>query len=72
MGSFPKITECGFNHYSEYNEKHDAYFCKECDVWLEKLCSDKACYFCTHRPEKPSGIKMHIDKNKSPSYVAAT
>ncbi len=39
------------------DEKHDAYFCKACDEWIEKKCSDKTCEFCPTRPDKPSEVK---------------
>lgn len=38
-------------------EKVDAYACLKCDVWLEKLCSDPRCEFCTIRPDKPSEMR---------------
>jgi hypothetical protein len=41
----------------KYNNYFDSYFCKECDLWLEKTCGateiTRACY-CAIRPEKPS------------------
>lgn len=43
----------------EYNEWHDAYFCRACDEWLSEPCSatdHSECGFdCETRPEKPSG-----------------
>lgn len=36
------------------NEKHDAYFCAECDKWIEKQCGDEGCDFCRSRPQRPS------------------
>lgn len=50
----PKCTSCGGN--TERNEKHDAYHCKACDQWSEKVCSDSTCEFCAGRPEKPSEV----------------
>lgn len=41
----------------EYCEKHDAYFCKECDIWIEPRCSDLTCEYCNARPPKPSDVK---------------
>jgi hypothetical protein len=39
------------------DKKYDAYFCKECDVWIEKQCGDDACEYCPDRPDKPSMVK---------------
>ena len=33
----------------EYCETHDAYFCSECNTWLEPKCSDPGCEFCKDR-----------------------
>jgi hypothetical protein len=39
------------------NEKHDAYYCPECDAWRESAaCDDPGCAFCVGRPEKPSRV----------------
>lgn len=45
----------------ERNEKHDAYFCKVCDAWLESQCTDSDCEFCPNRPEKPSMVMEVIE-----------
>lgn len=45
-----KCSKC----QSEYSERYDAYYCKKCDRWLEKACSDENCSFCTNRPSRPS------------------
>lgn len=51
---------------AEYCEKHDAFFDKEKDIWLEKQCNDKECEFCVGRPVRPSfvGKKLELVKNK--------
>ena len=36
-----------------YYEKFDAYFCPQCNVWLENHCSDAKCSYCKDRPAKP-------------------
>ena len=36
------------------NERHDSYLCSSCDEWLEKVCRDKECEFCSDRPVSPS------------------
>lgn len=40
----------------EYNEKHDAFFNKEKDIWLDENCGDPKCSFCKDRPNKPSEV----------------
>jgi len=42
---------------SKYNEKHDAYYDEEKDIWLEEKCDQKDCEFCSNRPTKPSDCK---------------
>jgi len=41
-----------------YNEKHDAYYCKRCNIWNEKNCGFEKCCFCRDRPEKPLKPKV--------------
>jgi predicted RNA-binding Zn-ribbon protein involved in translation (DUF1610 family) len=41
----------------DYSERHDAYFCANCDEWIENKCSDPECGFCNDRPDKPSEAK---------------
>lgn len=33
--------------------EYDAYLCPACNEWCEDACSDDACAFCRHRPERP-------------------
>lgn len=48
------LHECG--QEIEYNEKWDAHYCKECNIWLERGCSDDCLYFhCSERPKCPNG-----------------
>jgi len=42
---------------TEYCEKHDAYYCKDHDIWTEDTCDALECEFCKDRPEKPSLVK---------------
>ncbi len=44
-----------------YNNRHDAMYCADCDVWLEKRCSDGACMYCASRPDKPSAADREDD-----------
>lgn len=39
-----------------YSDRHDSWYCRECDVWTERGCSDLSCQYCTPRPSKPSGM----------------
>ena len=34
---------------------YDAIYCKDCNQWLEDICKDKDCEFCSGkiRPDKP-------------------
>jgi hypothetical protein len=36
----------------------DTYACLKCDRWTEDKCSDKSCYFCSLRTEKPSQSRL--------------
>lgn len=51
------ITKKHMKSRGEYNEKHDAYFDKEKDIWLDENCDDPDCDFCKDRPNKPSEVK---------------
>ena len=42
----------------KYNEKWDAYYDDEKDIWLEGLCDNKHCGYCRRRPVKPSECKL--------------
>lgn len=48
--------EAGCPHPDQvcYDETYDAYLCPECDIWLEPLCDDHECPFCTAVPLRPS------------------
>lgn len=35
------------------SEEYDAYYCPNCNKWLEGACSDPECSFCVERPERP-------------------
>lgn len=43
-------------HKTDYSYEYDAYFCCDCDDWLEKKCEDHRCNFCPKRPDKPSQV----------------
>lgn len=40
-----------------YNDECDAYFCNNCNEFLEKPCSDKGCEFCINRPNKINDLE---------------
>lgn len=46
------------NQHKKYSDEYDAYYCEECNTWLESKCDDPTCEFCTVRPEKPNEIKL--------------
>lgn len=46
------ICDCGKR--GDHDERHDAYFCSDCNKWLESGCDDPECSFCKDRPEKPT------------------
>lgn len=46
-----KCNKC--ENKASYSEKYDVYYCKNCNIWLEKKCSDSNCEFCTNRPDSP-------------------
>jgi hypothetical protein len=39
-----------------YSYPFDAYYCKKCNVWLEKNCEHPDCGFCKGRPITPDMI----------------
>ncbi len=41
----------------QYNQKHDAYYDDEKDVWLEEACEDPGCEYCSQRPAHPSEVE---------------
>ena len=44
-------TVCGMcGNRRIYHDKYDAFFCAQCNQWLEEACSDPGCEFCAARP----------------------
>lgn len=65
MAHHPSCPNC--SKEGTRNEKFDAYYCQDCDLWLEPKCSevplgnapegDPLCWFnCWERPDKPSQV----------------
>lgn len=52
-GFGPSPTFCEHTN-RDYCDVNDALFCPECDVWLESVCSDLECHYCSRRPALPS------------------
>mgnify|MGYP006871755052 CR=1 FL=1 len=38
----------------ERNSIYDAYYCFDCDIWIDRGCNDPKCEFCSVRPTRPS------------------
>jgi hypothetical protein len=47
----PRCKRCG--RKARRDERHDAFFCPDCNCWLEEVCGDAACDFCKNRPRVP-------------------
>lgn len=54
MADQMNLCKCGMQKKPIYHKKHDAYFCEDCDQWLEDACEDADCQFCPTRPNRPS------------------
>lgn len=40
-------------HSMRRDETYDAFFCADCNTWIESACSDPGCEVCPSRPVKP-------------------
>jgi hypothetical protein len=52
-----------------HDEFFDAFYCKDCDIWLEGACPDPECCYCKGRPEVPSarpGVHVHGSQHPEP------
>lgn len=36
-----------------YADDHDAFFCPQCNLWLDQACGDALCSYCSKRPAVP-------------------
>lgn len=52
-GHLDENRRCQCGSAQVYHDEFDAYFCPDCNLWLEDRCSDKTCEFCSKRPEYP-------------------
>ena len=69
-GKRHRCPECG--HDRSYSYAYDAFYCSECDKWLEPKCEMLGCIFCTGRHPTPSENKLcprptHADSVKQQS-----
>ena len=44
-----------------YNDEYDTYFCKGCKNWLEDICDDSDCEYCTLLHPRPKNAKNVSD-----------
>ena len=55
-----EMEHLGSPHKVERSEKHDAYYCGPCNVWLEETCKKRGytfkCVFCEGRPKHPKEL----------------
>ena len=76
-----KCFKCGQHPY--FSQAYDAFYCRDCDIWLEEKCSDPKCEFCFGRSEKPSQIlqvkehyvfsaRFQIDEEKKEYFISNT
>jgi hypothetical protein len=47
-----KCPTCGIR--TSYAADFDSFYCEPCNEWLEDICNDRECLFCTTRPLKPN------------------
>ena len=45
-----------------YSKKFDAYYCEQCNLWLEERCVDPLCKLCDKRPIRPLKKKKENKK----------
>ena len=45
----------------QYSEEFDAYYDDDTNEWLESVCDDPTCEYCTERPEKPLNMAEFSD-----------
>ena len=51
----------------EYSEEYDAYYDSETNEWLEEICEDPECEYCSNRPDRfPAPEKNFESLNPAP------
>ena len=45
-----------------YDEEYDSYYDPDENTWLEEICGDKECEFCSKRPPTPKQAKKENKK----------
>lgn len=53
-GRVPTCVSCG--KAGVRNDRYDAYYCEDCNAWIEPACSDPTCQYCNNRPNKPNDM----------------
>lgn len=53
-----RCSTCGASRI--YYDDFDAFFCPECNAWLEGVCGDRDCLYCKSRPDTPLPIENVI------------
>jgi hypothetical protein len=48
-----------------YSEEYDAYYDEETNEWLEDICEDPFCEYCSERPVRPGAG----EKNSNETYT---
>lgn len=65
IGGKRHLCQCG--HPRVYSYAFDAFYCPDCDVWIDPNCLDEpnhsgSCIFCLSRADKPSRNKLCKEK----------
>ena len=59
------ITYCSkCNTPVSHNKIYDHDYCYNCNIWLERVCSDPYCKKCKYRPHSPNKLNSKIYKDK--------
>jgi hypothetical protein len=41
------------NRPQKHSKRYDAFYCEDCNIWLEPVCGNRNCEFCANRPKNP-------------------